>query len=121
MTLVPGARKGMFPSRNAIDGGARKFRHVVIVEVDNITIAWPKRSHDRRTPPPAEIVEQDDDEVDGLVKKFKATHLSSYTAACNILQPNTQYTIVGAALKKYSGVHRWHFITKCGLKVREGT
>ena len=55
MTLVPGAQKGKYPSREECPDGVRKFRHVGIVEVDNIKIAWPKKSHDYRSAPLADL------------------------------------------------------------------
>ena len=121
ITLVAGSQKGMFPSRNASrDAGIRKFRDVGIVEVDNISIAWPKRVHTNNSAPLAEIYEREDDEVDTNVLHLKAIHTSLYTAGDQILEPDTEYTIVAAGLREYRGVRRWHFITKCGLKVRAG-
>ncbi|KAG0195243.1 hypothetical protein BGX28_001876, partial [Mortierella sp. GBA30] len=114
ITLVPGPQKGMFPSRDNYPDGCRKFHNVGVVE--NISIAWPKRPHDRRSPPLAEIIECEDDEYDGLVRRLKVTHPSLYTTACEVLQANTQYTIVAAGYVEYRRAHRWHFITECGLK-----
>lgn len=120
ITLVAGASKGMFPSRNAIEGGARKFRSVGIVEVDNITIRWPKRVHDKRTPPLADIVERASEECDDFVQHLKSIHTSSYTADYNILESGEEYTIVAAGMKEFRRSWEWHAITECGLKVRMG-
>lgn len=119
ITMVPGAQKGKYPSRDDCPDGAHKFRNVGIIEVDNIKIGWPKKPHDRRSPPLAEIIEWKE-KFDGMVIHLKATHPSLYTAASVILMPNTQYTIVAAGYVEYRGKRRWHFITKCGLKVRDG-
>jgi hypothetical protein len=43
-----------------------------------------------------------------------------YTAGHQILEPDTDYTIVAAGYKEYRGMYRWHFITDCGLKIRAG-
>ncbi|KAG0195008.1 hypothetical protein BGX28_002566, partial [Mortierella sp. GBA30] len=89
IALVPGPQKGMFPSREDCPDGCRKFHNVGVVEVENISIAWPKRSHDRRSPPLAEIIECEDAEYDGLVRRLKITHPSLYTTAYEVLQANT--------------------------------
>jgi hypothetical protein len=121
ITLVAGSQKGMFPSRDACrSGGIRKFCNVGIVEVDNISIAWPKRVHTNNSAPLAEIFECEGDEVDTNVLHLKAVRTSLYTAADQILKPGIEYTIVAAGLREYRGDRRWHFITKCGLKVRAG-
>jgi hypothetical protein len=120
MTLVAGGAKGMFPSRNAIEGGARKFSKVGIIKVNNIKIGWPKREHDKRTPPLAEIVESTSAEDDTFVKHLKSVHSSSYTADYNILQPDMEYTIVAAGLHKYRNILEWHAITQCGVKLHMG-
>ncbi|OAQ25504.1 hypothetical protein K457DRAFT_23123 [Linnemannia elongata AG-77] len=110
----------MFPSREASPNGARKFCKVGIVEVDNISIAWPKRGHRGTSNPLAEIFEYDDEDDDTNVLHLKAIHVSLYMADYQILEPDTEYTIVAAGYKEYRGEHRWHFITECGLKVRAG-
>lgn len=120
ITLVPGSQKGMYPSRDASPNGARKFCSVGIVEVDNISIAWPKRAHNKNSIPLAEIIECDDDNVDANVLHLKSIHVSMYTAGHQILEPDTDYTIVAAGYKEYRGIYRWHFITDCGLKIRAG-
>lgn len=120
ITLVPGPQKGMFPSRDECPNGARKFHHVGIVEVDNIKISWPKRSHRRVSAPLAEIIEREDDESETDVQRLKAVRSSLYTVAHQILQPDTLYTIVAAGLHEYRGDLRWHFISECGLKFRSG-
>ena len=119
-TLVPGSQKGMSPSRNASTNGARIFCNVGIVEVDIISIAWPKRVHTKKSKPLAEIYLRKGDEVDTNVLHLKAIRVSMYTAGHQILEPGTNYTIVAAGFREYRGTHRWHFITQCGLKVRSG-
>jgi hypothetical protein len=121
MTLVAGSQKGMYPSRDASrNGGIRKFRNVGIVEVDNISIGWPKRVHTNNSAPLAEIIEYHHDAIDTNVLHLKAIRVSMYTAIDQILEPGTEYTIVAAGLREYRGDRRWHFITECGLKVRSG-
>jgi hypothetical protein len=120
ITLVAGSQKGMFPSRDASSNVIRKFRHVGIVEVDNISIAWPKRVHNRYSAPLADIFEYDEDTVDTNVLHLKTIHVSMYTAADQILEPDEEYTIVAAGLKEFRSERRWHFITACGIKVRAG-
>ncbi|OAQ22587.1 hypothetical protein K457DRAFT_25969 [Linnemannia elongata AG-77] len=110
----------MFPSRDLSRNGAHKFCDVGIVEVDNISIAWPKRSHRDTSNPLAELVEYEVDEESTNVLHLKAIRPSMYTAADQILEPATEYTIVAAGRREYRGDRRWHFITKCGLKVRAG-
>lgn len=118
--IGPGANKGMFPSRDAIEGGARKFSKVGIVEVDNITIGWPKQPHRKESAQLADIVERMSEEADGYVRQLKSIHTSSYTTAYNILVPGEEYTIVAAGLKRYRGTVEWHLITQCGVKLRPG-
>jgi hypothetical protein len=120
ITLVAGSQKGMFPSRDASSNVIRKFSKVGIVEVDNISIAWPKRVHNRYSAPLADIFEYDEDTVDTNVLHLKTIHVSMYTAADRILKPDEEYTIVAAGLKEFRSEHRWHFITACGIKVRAG-
>jgi hypothetical protein len=124
ITLVAGLQKGMFPSRDAAHrtspNGIRKFSEVGIVEVDNISIAWPKRVHTKHSAPLADIFEYDDDTVDTNVLHLKTIHVSMYTAADQILEPGKEYTIVAAGLKLYRRNLRWHFITQCGVRVRAG-
>jgi hypothetical protein len=120
ITLVAGSQKGMFPSRDLCRNGAYKFCDVGIVEVDNISIAWPKRSHRDTSNPLAELVEYEDDEESTNVLHLKAIRPSMYTAGDQILEPDTNYIIVAAGLREYRGIRRWHFITNCGLKVRAG-
>jgi hypothetical protein len=57
ITLVAGGHKGMFPSRKSLKYNVNMFSEVGIVEVDNISIAWPKRRIDKQTPPIADITE----------------------------------------------------------------
>jgi hypothetical protein len=120
ITLVAGSQKGMFPSRDASHNGIHKFSKVGIVEVDNISIAWPKRVHNRYSAPLADIFEYDEDTVDTDVLHLKNIHDSMYTAADRILRPDEEYTIVAAGLKEFRSEHRWHFITACGITVRAG-
>ena len=120
ITLVAGGHKGMFPSRDAHADGARKFHKVGIVEVNNITIGWPKQRHRKENAPFAEIVEKTNADGDEFVKHLKSIHSSSYTAGYNILSPGTEYTIVAAGLKPYRGLTQWHAITQCGVKLRMG-
>jgi hypothetical protein len=56
----------------------------------------------------------------GVVAYFDPIFSSSYTAIYNILRPEMQYTVVAAGMSNYRGKQRWHFITYCGLRVREG-
>ncbi|KAF8923556.1 hypothetical protein BGZ47_004689, partial [Haplosporangium gracile] len=118
-TLVPGPRKGRYPSREECPNGVLKFRSIGIVEVNNVRIAWPKKAHDKRSPPLAEIVEWKE-ESNEMVAHLRMPHTSLYTSASKILQPNTEYTIVAAGYMPYRRQPRWHFITKCGRKVRDG-
>ncbi|CAO3570249.1 unnamed protein product [Mortierella alpina] len=120
MTLVAGGQKRMFPSREAQSNGARKFSKVGIVEVDNITIGWPKKKIDRRTPPLADIAEKEIDVGDGYIARLEAVSSSSFTAGYNCLEESTSYTIVAAESKEYRGNVQWHFITECGVRVRAG-
>ena len=117
-TMVPGPQKGRYPSREECPNGALKFRSIGIIKVDNIRIAWPKKAHDRRSPPLAEIVEWKE-ESNEMVAHLKVTHTSLYTAASEILETNGEYTIVAAGYVEYREIHRWHFITECGLKIRD--
>ena len=110
----------MFPSRDASSNVIRKFSKVGIVEVDNISIAWPKRVHNRYSAPLADIFEYDEYTVDTNVLHLKTIHVSMYTAADRILTPDEEYTIVAAGLKEFRSERRWHFITACGIKVRAG-
>lgn len=109
----------MCPSREDCPNGARKFHSTGIIKVDNIKIAWPKRPHDRRSPPLAEIVECVE-ESDEMVTHLKVTHPSLYKSIHDVLKPNTLYTIVPAGKVEFRKIPRWHFITECGLKVRDG-
>jgi hypothetical protein len=93
---------------------------VGLVEVNNITIGWPKRRHNKGSAPLAEIVEQTSADDDGLVKHLKSIHASSYSAGYNILTPGQEYTIVAAGMKVYHGLGQWHAITQCGVKLRMG-
>ncbi|CAO3572432.1 unnamed protein product [Mortierella alpina] len=120
MTLVAGGQKGMYPSREAQPNGARKFSKVGIVEVDNITIGWPKKRIDRRTPPLADIVEKELDVGDGYIARLVSVSSSSFIAGYNCLEESTSYTIVAAGQKEYRGNVQWHFITECGVRVRAG-
>lgn len=56
----------------------------------------------------------------GVVVHLVSICSSSYTAIHNILRPGMQYTVVAAGMSSYRGKQRWHFITYCGLRVREG-
>ena len=119
ITLVPGGAKGMYPSRSASPTGVRKFSKVGIIEVDNIKIAWPKSRHDRRNAPLADIVEVDEDDEEGIfIRKLKVRNTSLFKAVYNVLEPNTQYTVVAAGYAKYRQAYYIHFITECGLKIR---
>jgi hypothetical protein len=120
ITMVPGPQKGMFPAREDCPDGVYKFHQVGIVEVDNIRIGWPKRTHTRDSNPVAEIFECEDDSENTNVLHLKTVHVSMYTAVDQVLQLKTKYTIVAAGYQEYRGDHRWHFITKCGLKIRAG-
>ena len=46
------------------------------------------------------------------VLHLKTVHVSMYTAADQVLQLKTKYTIVAAGYQEYRGDHRWHFITE---------
>jgi hypothetical protein len=121
ITLVPGGAKGMYPARSASPTGAKKFSKVGIVEVDNIKIAWPKSRHDHRNAPLADIVEVDEDDEDGIfIRKLKVRNTSLFKAGYNVLEPNTQYTVVAAGYGKYRQAYYIHCITECGLKIRAG-
>jgi hypothetical protein len=119
ITMVPGPQKGMFPARNDCPDGVYKFHHVGITEVDNIKIGWPKYTHTRESNPVAEIFECGDDSNGTDVLHLRTIHVSMYTAAHQILL-FAKYRIVAAGYREYRGDRRWHFITKCGLKVRAG-
>ena len=110
----------MFPSRKACPNGALKFKDIGIVTIDNISIAWPKKIHDRKSPPLADIVERQEERDDGYVQWLEVVHTSTYTSAYSILQPNTLYTIVAASWYLYRGAYHWHFQTECGIRVRAG-
>ena len=121
ITLVPGGSKGMFPARSASPVGAKKFSSVGIVEVANIKISWPRRRHDARNAPLADIVEiAKDDEDDEYIKKIKIRNTSAYKAGYSVLKPNTQYTVVAAGYANYRRSRYIHFITECCLKIRAG-
>ena len=120
-TLVPGGNKGMYPSRESFGNGVRKFSEIGIVEVDNITIEWPKRRYNKNSVPLAHIIEIDDDDNDDrYVKKLKRISSSAYVAAQSALEEGEEYTIVAARYTSYRGQDRWHFVTKCGLRIRAG-
>ena len=55
ITMVPRAQKGMFPAWDDCLDGVYKFHQVGTVEVDNIRIGWPKRTHTCGSNPVAEI------------------------------------------------------------------
>jgi hypothetical protein len=121
ITLVPGGAKGMYPSLDAFPNGAKKFKHVGIVEVDNINIAWPKKRHNRASAPLAEILEMGDDEQDDeYIRKITISKTSSYKAAHAVLDNSTEYTVVAAGYATYRNSRYIHFITQCGLKFRAG-
>jgi len=67
----------------------------------------------------AEIFECEDDNNGTNVLHLKNIHVSMYTAIHQALQFKT-YTIVAAGYREFRGHLRWHFITKCGLKIRAG-
>ena len=119
ITMVAGGRKGMFPSQKSHVCGVNEFRNVGLVEVDNISIAWPENRHDKRTPPVAETVEY---KADGsnFVEHLTSIHCSSYHAIYSTLRPGAKYTVIAAGMTKFRGEMAWHFITECGLKVRGG-
>lgn len=120
MTMVAGSHKGMFPSRESHGYNVHKFADIGLVEVDNISIGWPKKKVDKRSSPIADIVERQDDGNNKQVGHLNSIHGSSYTAIYNILQPNIQYTVVAAGMASFRKQREWHFITDCGLKVRGG-
>lgn len=99
MTLIPGGQKGMYPAQDAFPNEVREFAEMGIVEVDNITIGWPKKRYNKKSAPLAQIVEVGDgDEGDDVyVHKIKRPSASSYTAAHNALEEGMQYTIVAAS------------------------
>ncbi|KAF9965216.1 hypothetical protein BGZ73_001555, partial [Actinomortierella ambigua] len=57
MTLVAGANKSLYPSKKNHSGQVLDFADVGIVSVNNITIGWPTKKHDKRSPPIAQIYE----------------------------------------------------------------
>jgi hypothetical protein len=118
--MVPGPQKGMCPARDDCPDGVYKFHEVGIIEVDNIKIGWPKRTHTRQSNPVAEIFECEDDNNGTNVLHLKTIHVSMYAAVHQVLQLKTKYTIVAAGYREFRGDMRWHFITKCGLKIRAG-
>ncbi|MFI5422866.1 MAG: hypothetical protein ACHQWH_02860 [Nitrososphaerales archaeon] len=121
ITLVAGGRKGMYPAQSASTTGVKKFSKVGIVEVDNIKIAWPKSRHDYRNAPLADIVEVDEDDEKGIfIRKLKVRNTSLFKAGYNVLEPNTQYTVVAAGYGVYRRSQYVHFITECGQKIRAG-
>ncbi|KAF9271246.1 hypothetical protein BGZ68_003975, partial [Mortierella alpina] len=121
ITLVAGGQKGMFPSRASQPNGARKFSKVGIVEVDNITLGWPKKRIDRRSPPLADIAEKTaKKKVGNYIGKLVSISSSSYTAGYNCLEEDTSYIVVAADQKEYRGEWQWHFVTECGKHVRAG-
>lgn len=99
-TMVAGSHKGMFPSRQSHGYNVHKFTDVGIVEVDNITIAWPKKKIDKRSPPVAELTDYRTKDSN-LVSHLKSIHVSSYKAIYNVLQPNVRYTVVAAGMATY--------------------
>lgn len=119
ITLVAGGHKGMFPSRKSLKYNVNKFSDVGIVEVDNISIAWPKKRIDKRTPPIADITEYNGPD-DRFVGRLKSIHSSSYRPIYSTLKPGSTYTVTSAGVTSFRGKRVWHFITECGLKVREG-
>ncbi|KAG9319177.1 hypothetical protein KVV02_007559 [Mortierella alpina] len=119
ITMVAGGAKGMFPSKESFENGVREFSDMGIVGVDNITIGWPEKRHNARSAPIAELIEKEDNNS-GHIRKLTSINTSAYSAAYSILNQNSDYTIVAAAIKEYRGEHQWHFITKCGLRVRAG-
>ena len=54
------------------------------------------------------------------MRKLKKINSSSFTAALSALEEGEEYTTVAAIYANYRGEHRWHFVTKCGLRVRAG-
>ena len=90
------------------------------MEVDNIKIGWPKCTHTRDSNPIAEIFECEEDNENTNVLHLKTVHVSMYTAVHQAVLLDRTYTIVAAGLREYRREHRWHFITKCGVKVRAG-
>ena len=121
ITLIPGGQKGMYPAQDAFHREVREFGEMGIVEVDNITIGWPKKRYGKRSAPLAQIVEMcSDDDDGGYVRKIKRPSASSYTAAHRALEEGVQYAIVAASCINYRGEPRWHFITQCGVRVRAG-
>jgi hypothetical protein len=120
ITLVPGGSKGMFPSRDSFPDLARKFSKMGFVEVDNISIGWPKKRFNKNSAPLAEIVEGwNENKDEGYTRRLKEVNSSVYRSSFT-LDPGTEYTIVAAGLQNYRKSLRWHFITQCGKHVRAG-
>jgi hypothetical protein len=121
ITLVAGGHKGMFPSRVSEISTAREFSEVGIVEVNNITIGWPRGRHNKGSAPLADIVEKTTVDVDDNgVKELKIIHTSTFRAGYNVLNPDQEYTIVAAGMKEYRSGFHWHAITNCGVKLKMG-
>jgi hypothetical protein len=119
ITMVAGGSKGMYPSQDSFDEGVREFSEMGIVEVNNITIGWPERRHNARSAPVAELVEKEDDNI-GYIKRLRSINPSVYTSGYSCLVNRRHYTIIAAGCMEYRGEMQWHFITKCGLRLRAG-
>jgi hypothetical protein len=119
ITMIAGGAKGMYPSQESFENGVRKFSEMGIVEVNNITIGWPERKHNARSAPVAELVEKESNGV-GYIKRLSSINSSAYTSGYGCLKSRRSYTIVAAGVAEYRGEMQWHFITKCGLRVRAG-
>ena len=90
-----------------------------IVEVNNITIGWPRGRHNKGSAPLDDIVEQTAVDNNG-VKELTVIHTSTFRAGYNVLNPGQEYTIVAAGMKEYYHRFHWHAITNCGVKLRMG-
>lgn len=113
ITLVPGGSKGKFPSQDSSDMG--------FVEVDNISIAWPKKRSMKTSAPITQLVEGGNESgQEGYVRKLKKVNSSVYHSSYIALTPGIKYTIVSAGVQRYRGHIPWNFITQCGLQVRAG-
>lgn len=133
MTLVPGVKRGLYPSFHGLEGNTLSFEDVGIVTYRDITIGWPTRTlrKDSRSlvdvtwekgiPTEDEIANPSQDEpVDkNVLREVNISSTGRYKSA-NVLPKDgpKKYTIVKYGRREFHGSLVTHVITKDGVKIR---
>ncbi|KAF9966680.1 hypothetical protein BGZ73_000919 [Actinomortierella ambigua] len=122
MTLVAGGSKGLYPSKKNHRTPVLDFADVGIVSVNNITIGWPEKRHDKRTKPVVQIYEFFGEGSDDRYMKAlgRIGHTGSYVSANTGLTVGTEYLAVAYGVGTYRGRDYFFILTSCGRRIRCG-